>query len=218
MLRLGLLLHFAIQDGSVLGLLLASLKVLALHVLVELYRFMMTLEEFVAGYGWGCSPIALFGRGRGDISTDSGRCRCSPFQLCTSTVWRRRKDHGRILACIADTVGDTVGDIAGMEAVLSTCAEQVLIQSSDALENSWKAGRHPVLILSLGIAVGTVTLVLLHCACDPCGRGVVVDVLARPDRKAQFERARQPHDFRSPGWLLGHVRDALVGELPCPPP
>ena len=25
-----------------------------------------------------------------------------------------------------------------------------------------------------------------------------------------FERARQPHNFRSPRWLLGHVRDALV--------
>ena len=33
-----------------------------------------------------------------------------------------------------------------------------------------------------------------------------------------FERARQPHNFRSPSWLLGYVRDALVGELPCQPP
>ena len=37
-------------------------------------------------------------------------------------------------------------------------------------------------------------------------------------QNVQFVRARQPHIFRSPSWLLGYVLDAIVGELPCPPP
>jgi len=63
-------------------------------------------------------------------------------------------------------VGDNVGDIAGMGADLfgsfaeSTCAALVLVASSPALENSWKALMYPVLISSLGIAVGVLTLVL----------------------------------------------------------
>ena len=93
--RLGLLLYFAIHCGSVLGRLLVSFGVVALHVLVELYKFTMTLEEFVVGYGWGCSPIALFGRGRGDISTKSGRCRCSPFSCEGAPFEGGRRAHSR---------------------------------------------------------------------------------------------------------------------------
>eukprot|EP00450_Noctiluca_scintillans_P039529 CAMPEP_0194476724 /NCGR_PEP_ID=MMETSP0253-20130528/589_1 /TAXON_ID=2966 /ORGANISM="Noctiluca scintillans" /LENGTH=103 /DNA_ID=CAMNT_0039315621 /DNA_START=1 /DNA_END=308 /DNA_ORIENTATION=- len=42
----------------------------------------------------------------------------------------------------------------------ATCAALVLVASSGALQNSWKALMYPVLISSLGIAVGILTLVL----------------------------------------------------------
>ena len=35
-------------------------------------------------------------------------------------------------------------------------------------------------------------------------------------QNAQFQRARQPNNFRSSSGLLDHVRNALDGELPCP--
>ena len=88
---------------------------------------------------------------------ESGRCRVQTFQFSSSTV--RRRMTRRIPACIADIVGDTVGDIAGVEAALlgsfaeTTCAAQVLIAHSDALETSWKARRFPVLLSLSGIAV-----------------------------------------------------------------
>ena len=73
------------------------------------------------------------------------------------------EDDKRNLACIANNVGDNVGDIAGMGADLfgsfaeGTCAALVLVASSDVLQNSWKALMYPVLISSLGIAVGIST-------------------------------------------------------------
>ena len=43
-------------------------------------------------------------------------------------------------------------------------------------------------------------------------------MVLRITQNVLFVCARQPHNFRSPSWLLGHVRDALVEELPCSPP
>ena len=69
------------------------------------------------------------------------------------------EDDKRNPACIANNVGDNVGDIAGMGVDLFgsfaevTCAALVLVASSDAVQNSWKALMYPVLISSLGIAV-----------------------------------------------------------------
>ena len=121
-------------------------------MLVELFKFMMTLGEFVAGYGWGLSSIALFGQVGGGISTKAAAVVAA---LSVLNEYRLEKDDMHTPASIADIVGDTVGDIAGMGAVLfgsfaeATCAALVLIASSDALENSWKAWRYPVLIFSL---------------------------------------------------------------------
>ena len=80
--------------------------------------------------------------------------------------YRLEEDDGRIPASTADIVGDTVGDIAGMEAVLfgsfaeTTCAAQVLIASSDALEKLLESREASRAHLLSGIAVGTLTLVL----------------------------------------------------------
>ena len=135
-----------IQGGSVLGLLLTSRGVLALRVLVELYKFLMTLEEFVAGYVWGCSSISLFCRVRGGISTKVAAVGAA---LSVLFEYRPEEDDERIPTSIADIVGNTVGDIAGMKAVFFgsfaevTCAALFLIAFSDALENSWKLGGIP---------------------------------------------------------------------------
>ena len=189
---LGLGFGVAIQGGSVMGLSLVSLGVIALFILIELYDLMLKPGEFdatlqgfakkwqlpfenadaksIAGYGLGGSSIDLFGRVGGGIYTKA-----------------------------AD-----MGDIAGMDADLfrsfaeATCAALVLVASSNDLQSSWKALMYLVLISSLGIVVGIVTLILRnviyrvhdefgavekafqgyshhqHCAYEPCGRAVVL--------------------------------------------
>merc|ERR1711937_551087 len=67
---------------------------------------------------------------------------------------------------IADNVGDNVGDIAGMGADLfgsfaeATCAALVLASSSPTLASSWTSLMYPVLISSIGIFIGIVTLIV----------------------------------------------------------
>ena len=77
---------------------LASFGVLALHVLVELYKFMMTLEEFVAGYGWGCAPIALSAEGEVIFPRKAAAVGAA---LSVVNKYRLEEDDRRIPACIA---------------------------------------------------------------------------------------------------------------------
>jgi len=115
------------------------------------------------GYGLGGSTVALFGRDGGGIYTEAADVGAD---LPGKNEYGLEEDDMRNPACIANNVGDNVGDIAGMGADLFgsfaevACAAMVLVASSDALQNSWKALMYPVLISSLGIAVGISTLVL----------------------------------------------------------
>lgn len=162
----------AIRGGSVMGMSLVSIGVLALYVLV---KFFMCLDEFklmdnmfdaIAGYGLGGSSIALFGRVGGGIYTKAADVGAD---LSGKNEYGLEEDDKRNPACIADNVGDNVGDIAGMGADLfgsfaeSSCAALVLVAASDDLNKSWPALMYPVLITSLGIVVGIVTLMI--CAC-----------------------------------------------------
>jgi inorganic pyrophosphatase len=184
---LGLGFGIAIRGGSVMGLSLVSLGVIALFILIELYDLMLKPEEYdttlqgfakkwqlpfenadamfesIAGYGLGGSSIALFGRVGGGIYTKAADVGAD---LSGKNEYGLEEDDKRNPACIADNVGDNVGDIAGMGADLfgsfaeATCAALVLVASSNDLQSSWKALMYPVLISSLGIVVGIVTLIL----------------------------------------------------------
>ena len=118
----------------------------------------------IAGYGFGGSTIALFGRVGGGIYTEAADVGADLSR--NNEYGLDEEDDKRNPARIANNVGDNVGDIAGMGADLFgsfaevTCAAVVLVASSDALQNSWQALMYPVLISSLGIAVGISTLVL----------------------------------------------------------
>ena len=118
----------------------------------------------IAGYGFGGSTIPLFGRVGSGIYTEAADVGADLSR--NNEYGLDEEDDKRNPARIANNVGDNVGDIAGMGADLFgsfaevTCAAVVLAASSDALQNSWKALMYPVLISSLGIAVGISTLVL----------------------------------------------------------
>merc|ERR1712012_1406545 len=160
------------MGGQVLGFVLVGLALLILEILILSYKAALSPEsqiecehlfEFISGYGLGGSTVALFGRVGGGIYTKASDVGAD---LSGKNEYGLEEDDKRNPACIADNVGDNVGDIAGMGADLfgsfaeSTCAALVLVASSPALENSWKALMYPVLISSLGISVGVLTLVL----------------------------------------------------------
>merc|ERR1719491_1195477 len=119
------------------------------------------MYESIAGYGLGGSSIALFGRVGGGIYTKAADVGAD---LSGKNDYGLEEDDYRNPACIADNVGDNVGDIAGMGADLfgsfaeATCAALVLAASSDDLRRSWSSQMYPVLISSVGILVGLMTL------------------------------------------------------------
>lgn len=157
----------AIQGGSVMGLSLVSLGVLALYALIKYFESQLTFEspevmyEAIAGYGLGGSSVALFGRVGGGIYTKAADVGAD---LSGKNDYGLEEDDYRNPACIADNVGDNVGDIAGMGADLfgsfaeATCAALVLAASSPDLSRRWCSQMYPLLISSAGIVVGLLTL------------------------------------------------------------
>jgi len=158
----------AIQGGSVMGLSLVSIGVLALYALILFcdahleFDDEQTMYEAIAGYGLGGSSIALFGRVGGGIYTKAADVGAD---LSGKNDYGLEEDDYRNPACIADNVGDQVGAIAGMGADLfgsfaeATCAALVLAAASD-LKLNWCSQMYPLLISSVGIFFGVVTLVL----------------------------------------------------------
>jgi len=166
-LKLGF--EVAIQGGCVMGLSLVSLGVLVLFGLIQYLSVKSHLEnaklyEAIAGYGLGGSSIALFGRVGGGIYTKAADVGAD---LSGKNDYGMDEDDYRNPACIADNVGDNVGDIAGMGADLfgsfaeATCAALVLAANSkDLQEFGWCALMFPLLISSVGIVVGILTLLI----------------------------------------------------------
>lgn len=134
----------AFRGGSVLGFCLSGLGLLNLWILILAYRAfylddgydmedLQRMLETIAGYGFGGSTIALFGRVGGGIFTkvaDVGA------DLAGKVEEGLEEDDPRNPATIADNVGDNVGDIAGMGADLfgsfaeATCAALVVCSTS----------------------------------------------------------------------------------------
>jgi len=168
----------AIQGGCVMGLSLVCIGIFALWLLIILLGKFSgfdqdeDLYDAIAGYGLGGSSIALFGRVGGGIYTKAADVGAD---LSGKNDFGLEEDDYRNPACIADNVGDNVGDIAGMGADLfgsfaeSTCAALVLVASAPGLkagaggiENDihQRAIMYPVLVSSLGVVVGWLTLIL----------------------------------------------------------
>merc|ERR1712190_704643 len=124
-----------------------------------------TMYEAIAGYGLGGSSIALFGRVGGGIYTKAADVGAD---LSGKNDYGLEEDDYRNPACIADNVGDNVGDIAGMGADLfgsfaeSSCAALVLAAATPALAAHWASLMYPVLISSLGVVAGILTLAVVE--------------------------------------------------------
>jgi inorganic pyrophosphatase len=166
----------AIQGGCVMGLSLVCIGIFDLWLLIMALGALSgftedeDLYDAIAGYGLGGSSIALFGRVGGGIYTKAADVGAD---LSGKNDFGLEEDDYRNPACIADNVGDNVGDIAGMGADLfgsfaeSTCAALVLAAAApglkaDVIANDLhqRALMYPVMISSLGVVVGWLTLLL----------------------------------------------------------
>lgn len=165
----------ALRGGSVMGFCLVSLGVINLYVLMlilsseSVYGQSQDCWEAIAGYGFGGSSIALFARVGGGIYTKAADVGAD---LSGKNEWGMAEDDPRNPACIADNVGDNVGDIAGMGADLfgsfaeSTCAALLLTGACKDVEkwftDDWGAMSFPILVSSVGILVGLITVMLVR--------------------------------------------------------
>ena len=173
----------AVRGGSILGFALVSLGLLSMLGVIALFKHwnlhdgdLLSLYEALAGFGLGASVVALFGRVGGGIYTKAADVGAD---LSGKNEYGMDEDDPRNPACIADNVGDNVGDIAGMGADLfgsfaeSTCAALIICAKTfevDAGENNSAvaglANTHagmsfPILVSSVGVVVGIVTMFLI---------------------------------------------------------
>merc|ERR1712187_725257 len=122
------------------------------------------MYECIAGYGLGGSTVALFGRVGGGIYTKAADVGAD----LAGKIGLKDRNTGEMLYLDEDSPDNpaVIADIAGMGADLfgsfaeSTCAALVLAASTPQLRGSWCGEMYPVLISSLGIVVGLLTLML----------------------------------------------------------
>ena len=156
-------LRIAFNGGSVLGICVVGFGLLGLTLLFLGFYAFYDLEQavhVVAGYGLGCSFIALFARVGGGIYTKAADVGADLVGKVESGI---PEDDPRNPAVIADNVGDNVGDIAGMGSDL--CESYV-----GAIVSSLSLG----LILAEDIGIGAVLFPILVSAL-----GVIAAVLAQ---------------------------------------
>lgn len=170
----------AYRGGEILGFALVGLALLNLTVLIVIVRAVYdpilpkagepepdvtvhtyrSMYEVIAGYGFGGSSVALFGRVGGGIYTKAADVGAD---LAGKVCEGLEEDDPSNPGTIADNVGDNVGDIAGMGADLfgslaeSTCAALVVSATSYEIMESDSAVWFPLLVTGSGIAVSFFT-------------------------------------------------------------
>ena len=105
-------LRVAFGSGSIMGMAVVSFGILGLAIL---YLAFDGNVEYIAGFGFGASSIALFARVGGGIYTKAADVGADLVGKVEQGI---PEDDPRNPAVIADNVGDNVGDVAGMGADL----------------------------------------------------------------------------------------------------
>jgi K(+)-stimulated pyrophosphate-energized sodium pump len=105
-------LRVAFGSGSVMGMAVVSFGILGLSILYLVFDGNL---EYVTGFGFGASSIALFARVGGGIYTKAADVGADLVGKVEQGI---PEDDPRNPAVIADNVGDNVGDVAGMGADL----------------------------------------------------------------------------------------------------
>jgi K(+)-stimulated pyrophosphate-energized sodium pump len=109
---IGSALDIAFSGGAVMGMSVVGLGILGLGVL---YIMFSSNLDFIRGFAFGASFIALFARVGGGIYTKAADVGADLVGKIEAGI---PEDDPRNPAVIADNVGDNVGDVAGMGADL----------------------------------------------------------------------------------------------------
>ncbi len=111
---LGGALDIAFKSGTVMGMTVVGLGLLGITLLMLFYRQDGTnFVNYVLGFSFGASSIALFARVGGGIYTKAADVGGDLVGKLEAGI---PEDDPRNPAVIADNVGDNVGDVAGMGA------------------------------------------------------------------------------------------------------
>jgi len=109
----------AFKSGSIMGFSVTGLGIFGLSIMYYIYRSAVGNEadtwQYLSGFGFGASCIALFARVGGGIYTKAADVGADLVGKVEAGV---PEDHPNNAAVIADNVGDNVGDVAGMGADL----------------------------------------------------------------------------------------------------
>ena len=104
-------LRVAFSSGAVMGMTVVGIGLLGVTILYFIYEDI----NYVFGFGFGASSIALFARVGGGIYTKAADVGADLVGKVEAGI---PEDDPRNPAVIADNVGDNVGDVAGMGADL----------------------------------------------------------------------------------------------------
>jgi K(+)-stimulated pyrophosphate-energized sodium pump len=108
-------LRVAFSSGSIMGMAVVSFSLLGMTILYLVFQSDPEVIEYVTGFGFGASSIALFARVGGGIYTKAADVGADLVGKVEAGI---PEDDPRNPAVIADNVGDNVGDVAGMGADL----------------------------------------------------------------------------------------------------
>ncbi|MCB9892281.1 MAG: sodium-translocating pyrophosphatase [Planctomycetes bacterium] len=159
-------LHVSFSSGAVMGLVVVGLGLAGITVLYFVFDYVGAEKDgqglqYILGFSFGASTIALFARVGGGIYTKAADVGADLVGKVEAGI---PEDDPRNPAVIADNVGDNVGDVAGMGADLfesyvgSILAAMVLAAASfvGVKDPSTSVMVFPLVIAAIGIVASIV--------------------------------------------------------------
>jgi K(+)-stimulated pyrophosphate-energized sodium pump len=152
-------LRVAFSSGSIMGMSVVSFSLIGLTALYFIFDGMglpqIQVIQYITGFGFGASSIALFARVGGGIYTKAADVGADLVGKVEQGI---PEDDPRNPAVIADNVGDNVGDVAGMGADLFESYSGSIIAA--ATLGALVAGGAGVILPFLIAAVGVIAAII----------------------------------------------------------